>query len=55
MDYQQKNSKLDPKKVTLVIQRHVWVYADSEAGLERVIAEVSKLAMFASRPPDIID
>ena len=55
VDYQKRVSKADPKKVTLVIQRHVWVYSDSEAGLERVIAEVSKLTMFANRPPDLSD
>jgi len=54
IDYQRMSSKKDPKKGTTVIQRHVWVFADSEAGLERVIAEVSKLTMFANRPPDIV-
>jgi len=55
IDYQKRYSKLDQKKARLVIQRHVWVYADSEAGLERVIAEVNKLTMFAIRPPDIVE
>jgi hypothetical protein len=55
IDYQKRISKLDPKKVRLVIRRHVWVYADSEAGLERVIAEVSKLTMFATHPPDLVE
>jgi hypothetical protein len=54
IDYQ-KITKLNPKKATLVIQRHVWVYADTEPGLERIIAEVSKLTMFATRPPDITE
>jgi hypothetical protein len=55
IDYQKRYSKADPKKVTLVIRRHVWVYADTEEGLERVIAEVGKLTMFANRPPDMTE
>ena len=54
IDYQKIFSKPGQKKTTLVIQRHVWIYSDSEAGLERVIAELSKLTMFATRPPDIV-
>ncbi len=49
IDYQKRISK----RGTSVIQRHVWVYSDTEAGLERVVGEVSKLTMFATRPPDI--
>ena len=54
IDYQRMTSERNPKKGAMVVRRHVWVFADSEAGLERVIAEVSKLTMFASRPPDIM-
>src|SRR5262245_54212876 len=55
IDYQKRYSKPDQKKPPLIIQRHVWVYADTEAGLERIISEVSKLTMFANRPPDIVE
>ncbi|HEV8544637.1 MAG TPA: hypothetical protein VGR78_19780 [Verrucomicrobiae bacterium] len=33
--------------------RHVWVFAETEAGLEAMIAEVGRIKMFAVHPPDL--
>jgi hypothetical protein len=55
IDYQKTTMQRGRKTVTYVTKRHVWAYADSEQGLNMVLAELNKLAMFAAKPPDITE
>ncbi len=54
IDYQRAKVPRGTKTVTYVTKRHVWVYADTEDGLERVLAELKKITMFSARPADIV-
>lgn len=53
IDYQKARVKKGQKEFAYVTQRHVWVFADTQEGLDRVLAEAGKLKMFAHRLPDI--
>src|SRR5262249_2033542 len=54
VDYQKATVQRGEKTVNYVTKRHVWAYANTEAGLNRVLAELDKVTMFASHPPDIV-
>jgi hypothetical protein len=53
IDYQKTSVPRGGRVVTYTTKRHVWAYADTEVGVDAAIAELNKLAMFATRPPDI--
>ena len=55
IDYQRTTVQRGRRTVTYTTQRHVWAYAETEQGVEAVIAELDKLKMFAAKPPDITE
>jgi len=53
IDYQTATVRRGSRVETYVTQRHVWVYADTESGLETIMTEVGKMKMFSARRPDL--
>jgi hypothetical protein len=54
IDYQKATIQRGRKTETFITKRHVWAYANTEQGLDEVIAELGQLTMFATKPPDIV-
>jgi hypothetical protein len=55
VDYQKTTVQRGRRTLTYTTKRHVWVYADTEESLNALVAELDKLAMFATRPPDLVE
>jgi hypothetical protein len=54
IDYQKATVRQGRRVNTYYTQRHVWINANTEEGLNAAIAELSKIRMFSEHPPDLV-
>lgn len=54
INYQKATVHRGQRESVYWTMRHIWVFANTEAGLDAMIAELDKLQMFSAKPADLV-